>query len=48
MATAHEPLLTIAERGEFSVDLAHALSTLVIELPPLIARRNDIPLWRKC
>ena len=44
MATAHEPLQTIADRGEFSVDLAHALSTLVIELPPLIARRNDIPL----
>lgn len=43
IATAQEPLLTISERGEFRRDLAHLLSTLVIEMPPLAARVEDIP-----
>lgn len=44
LATALEPLETLVEGGGFSADLAHALSTLVIELPSLAARRDDIPL----
>ena len=44
MATANEPLESHVERGAVSANLALALSTLVIELPPLAARREDIPL----
>ena len=33
---AQEPLLDLAEQGRFRADLAHALSTLVIEMPPLV------------
>lgn len=43
IATAQEPLLTLSGRGEFRRDLAHLLSTLVIEMPPLAARAEDIP-----
>jgi DNA-binding NtrC family response regulator len=44
MATAAEPLLELARRGKFRDDLAAALSTIVIELPPLAQRRGDLPL----
>jgi DNA-binding NtrC family response regulator len=44
MSTAREPLEVLAERGSFHADLAQRLSTLVIELPPLVERREDIPL----
>ena len=44
MATANEPLESLVERGAVSANLALALSTLVIELPRLAARREDIPL----
>ncbi len=44
IATAAESLLELARRGKFRDDLAAALSTLVIELPPLNARRDDLPL----
>lgn len=44
VATAREPLTTLADAGRFRVDLAHALSTLAIHLPPLAERREDVPL----
>jgi DNA-binding NtrC family response regulator len=44
VATSRVPLLELASRGEYRRDLAFALSTLVIELPPLAGRREDIPL----
>ena len=44
VATAETPLLDLAEQGRFRADLAHALSTLVIDMPPLAARSEDIPL----
>jgi transcriptional regulator with PAS, ATPase and Fis domain len=44
MATAAEPLLDLARRGNFHADLAALLSTITIELPPLARRRDDLPL----
>jgi DNA-binding NtrC family response regulator len=44
LATAAEPLLELARHGKFRNDLAAALSTIVIELPPLVHRRDDLPL----
>ncbi len=44
MATARQPLLSLARQGQYREDLAALLSTLVIELPPLSQRREDIPL----
>jgi DNA-binding NtrC family response regulator len=44
IATAAEPLGELARRGKFRADLAALLSTLVIELPPLVQRRDDLPL----
>lgn len=44
IATARQSLLELAGQGEFSLDLAHALSTMEIEIPPLSERRDDIPL----
>ena len=44
MATAAEPLVELSRRGKFHADLAAMLSTIVIELPPLSQRREDIPL----
>ncbi|HBO44770.1 MAG TPA: hypothetical protein DD670_12740 [Planctomycetaceae bacterium] len=44
VATAAEPLVELAARGEFSRALAALLSPIVIELPPLADRREDIPL----
>ena len=44
MATASEPLAELARRGKFRDDLAAALSTIVIELPSLVRRREDLPL----
>jgi DNA-binding NtrC family response regulator len=48
IATAQEPLFPLAERGGFRVDLAYALSTLVIDMPALLARPEDIPLLCQC
>ncbi len=44
IATARRPLLESADEGQFRQDLAFALSTLVIELPALADRPEDIPL----
>jgi DNA-binding NtrC family response regulator len=44
IATAEAPLLRLAAEGKFHGDLAHLLSTLVIELPPLAERAEDVPL----
>lgn len=44
LATSQTSLLTLAEHGTFRVDLAYALSTLVIELPSLHERRSELPL----
>ena len=44
IATAAEPLADLARRGEYREDLALALSTFVIELPPLARRREDLPI----
>lgn len=44
LATARVPLLGLAAAGRFRPDVAYALSTLVIEIPPLADRLQDIPL----
>jgi DNA-binding NtrC family response regulator len=44
MATASESLVELARRGKFRMDLAVVLSTITIELPPLVQRRDDLPL----
>jgi DNA-binding NtrC family response regulator len=44
IATATQPLDELVRRGRFREDLAAALSTIVIELPPLAGRRGDILL----
>ncbi len=44
IATSTRPLDELAKRDEFRADLACQLSTIVIHLPPLAARPEDIPL----
>ncbi len=44
LATAETRLVVKAERGEFRADLAARLSTLEIELPPLVGRLEDLGL----
>ena len=44
LATAAQPLAELARRGKFRDDLAAMLSTIVVELPPLVQRRDDLPL----
>ena len=43
IATSRQPLLALANEGQFSKELAYRLSTLLIELPALAERRQDIP-----
>ena len=43
IATAAGPLDAVAGRGVYRRDLAAALSTITIELPPLVHRREDLP-----
>ena len=44
LATATTALEPLTARGQYQADVAAALSTLVIELPPLVDRLADIPL----
>lgn len=44
IATAERPLLELAQHGGYNDRLAAALSTLVIRLPALAERREDVPL----
>jgi DNA-binding NtrC family response regulator len=44
IATSSVPLGELVQRGKFRADLAVLLSTVVINLPPLRDRREDLPL----
>lgn len=44
IATSRRPLSRLVRKGRFRQDLAAVLSTIVIELPPLAERREDIRL----
>ncbi len=44
IATAEQPLGELVRAGRYREDLAAALSTITIELPPLACRREDLPL----
>jgi len=44
IATARTPLVELAAKDRFRPDLAFALSTLVIQIPPLADRPEDVPL----
>lgn len=45
IATARRPLDDLVRHGAFREDLAGLLSTIVIELPPLVRRREDLPYF---
>ena len=44
LATARRPLVEFVESGAYLRELATTLSTLVVELPPLVERIDDVPL----
>jgi DNA-binding NtrC family response regulator len=44
IATAARPLEELVRAGTYRADLAGLLSTITIELPPLVQRRQDLPL----
>jgi DNA-binding NtrC family response regulator len=44
IVTTRRPLVQLAEEGEFLRELAYRLSTMMIELPALQDRREDLPL----
>lgn len=44
LATARRSLAACARDGQIAPELAHALTTLEIELPPLCERHEDVPL----
>ena len=43
LSTSRYDLLRLAEERSFRGDLASSLSTLVVHLPPLVERKDDIP-----
>ena len=43
IASTHQPLESLMEKGHFREDLFYRLNVFPIELPPLRARREDIP-----
>lgn len=44
LATSRRALLELADEGAFAMDAAYALSTMVVSIPPLAERPEDIPL----
>jgi two-component system response regulator GlrR len=44
IAASHDDLLACVERREFREDLYYRLNVVTLEIPPLSARREDIPL----
>jgi len=44
VAATNEPLHLLVAGGRFRADLAHRLDVVSIEVPPLAARREDVPL----
>jgi two-component system nitrogen regulation response regulator GlnG len=43
IAATHQPLQRLVEEGKFRADLLHRLDVVRLQLPPLRARRDDIP-----
>lgn len=43
LVTTREPLDVVAGRGTFLAELAGRLTTLVVEVPPLVQRPEDVP-----
>lgn len=44
IAATHQPLETLVADGRFRADLLHRLDVVRLQLPPLRARRDDVPL----
>ncbi len=44
VATSREPLLGATEKGLFAADLAACISILIVEVPEIRSRRDDLPL----
>lgn len=44
LGTSERSLITLANNGSYNIELAHRLSTLIVELPSLQERPEDIPL----
>jgi transcriptional regulator with AAA-type ATPase domain len=44
IATTSQPLAEMVRQGQYRAELMALLSTITIELPPLAARREDLPL----
>jgi two-component system nitrogen regulation response regulator GlnG len=44
IAATHQPLEALVAQGRFRADLLHRLDVVRLQLPPLRARRDDVPL----